>query len=256
MKKIILLTALVASFNAFANSVYKPQVVMPETLTTVDVSNKDFNYFTCTNGQAVDFVKSKEKAFTVSYTNNGKGFLVKFSLKKNTLTQETLYNSEPVELILTCGEQNYELLLRPTMSDMKKIILGGPNANPIKENIALFRGKDLEDAAHLLALQVILESAENPLPYSYAVTPAPKDIAMDFYMIDGIALRPIKNVKVEGIGIRATEYQIFALRDIKLQEDMFLKTPLGDNIFTVTLADLNLTKGQQTTLVINHLENY
>ncbi|MFZ3461471.1 TraK domain-containing protein [Vibrio harveyi] len=257
----IAVTLAVASFSALAN---EPVTVQPEKITNVVMSNKDLNRVVCTNGGAVDFLVSEEKPINVGYTSDGKAFTVKFSVNTNTVTGERRYVTTPVEAVFVCGSESFEMIIEPKMVDMRKIKLGSESqADSIKENMALFRGMEMEDAAQLLSTQIILESANNPLPYSYTIKPAPKDLSSTWFnLVDGIVLRPIRDVKVDGVGLRATEYQMLAKRNVSLNETDFLITPLGENIISITTdldanyKNLYMKRGQQATLIIGHLENY
>jgi hypothetical protein len=65
-----------------------------------------------------------------------------------------------------------------------------------------------------------------------------------------IKIKKIRDVLVDGTGLRASHYTILADTNVMLDELMFLKPSFGSNIFTVTLEALHLSKGMQTTLVI------
>ncbi|WP_042857957.1 type-F conjugative transfer system secretin TraK [Dickeya sp. NCPPB 3274] len=231
--------------NSSAESV---QRVLPETSTTVTLSNRDANRLVCESGEAVSPVWSTEKPVDVKIGADHKSFYVKFKILRGD--SGTVYYSEPTELYLTCGNSTFELVINPKYEDRKKVLLGSATANNIKENQKVFSGLALEEAALQLTVTVLKDATESGpgLPDTFAQ----KKFSDGWTRLSSVPVEfsKVREISVEGVGLRATQYSIRALRAVTLDEKMFLSTYFGRNIFAMTLESLALAAGETSALVV------
>ncbi|WP_233981898.1 TraK domain-containing protein [Pectobacterium versatile] len=225
------------------------QRVLPETSTTVTLSNRDVNRLVCESGEARAPVFSTEKPMTVDVGEDSKTFYVKFKF----LSGDTgnVYYSEPTELYVTCGNSTFELVINPKYEDRKKVLLGSATANNIKENQRAFSGLALEEAALQLSISVLKDATESGagLPDTFSQ----KKINENWFrMTNGlpVEIKKEREVSVEGVGLKSIQYSVRALRNVTLDEKMFLNTSFGRNILSITLESLTISTGEKTSLVI------
>jgi len=254
MKGIIVGTVLVAS--CMTHTVQAVQV-LPEIPATIELSNRDVNRLVCANGGPLSNpVFSIEKPLTVVPGADGRSYYVKFKALQDNATMDLKYYSEPTELYLTCGKSVFELVIKPSYVDRKTITLGSDTVDRIHQNQELMGSMALEESAVMLATAIIKDAKDqDPLPTSFTERPA-KAQGWVTGLTDrmgrpvAVKIKKIRDVLVDGTGLRASHYTIYANTNVMLDELMFLKSSFGSNIFTVTLEALHLSKGMQTTLVI------
>lgn len=231
--------------------------VLPETPTSIELSNRDVNRLVCANGGPLSNpVFSSEKPITVTAGADGRSYYVKFKVLQDNATMDLKYYSEPTELYLTCGKSVFELVVKPIYEDRKTVTLGSDTADRMQHNQEMMGSMALEESAVMLATAIIKDAKEqDPLPTSFTERPAKRsEWVSGFTDRNGrpvaIKIKKIRDVLVDGTGLRASQYTILAQTNVMLDELMFLKPLFGSNIFTVTLEALHLSKGMQTTLVI------
>lgn len=254
MKRMLTVIALIASGSALAAPATQ---VLPEIPSTIELSNRDVNRMVCANGGPLSNpVYSQEKPLVVEPGADGRSYFVKFKVLQDNATMDLKYYSEPTELYLTCGKSVFELVIKPSYVDRKTIILGNDTADRMHQNQELMGAMSLEESAVMLATAIIKDAKDqDPLPTSFTERPA-KNNGWVSGLTDrsgrpvAVRIRKVRDVLVDGTGLRASHYSIIADTNVMLDELMFLKPTFGSNIFTVTLEALNLSKGMQTTLVI------
>lgn len=254
MKALVIGVALAASgMSCFTHATQ----VLPEIPATIELSNRDVNRMVCANGGPLSNpVFSEEKPLTVQPGSDGRSYYVKFKVLQDNATLDLKYYSEPTELYLTCGKSVFELVIKPAYVDRKTITLGSDTVDRIHQNQELMGSMALEESAVMLATAIIKDAKnQDPLPTSFTERPAKQHGWVSGFTDRkgrpvAIKIKKIRDVLVDGTGLRASHYTILADTNVMLDELMFLKPSFGSNIFTVTLEALHLSKGMQTTLVI------
>lgn len=255
MRLFVLLLGLL-SVSAWAADT-ETQRVLPEVASTITLSNRDVNRLVCANGGPVSSpVYSDEKPVQVLAGKDGRSYYVKFRVMSDNVTGDQKYYGEPTELYVTCGKSVYELVIHPTYSDRQTVYLGNDTADRMHANQELMGAMSLEEAAVMLSMAVIKDAKDqDPLPTSFTSRPVTSPRwATGLTDKQGrpvaVHIKKVRDVLVDGTGLRASHYLIQADANVMLDELMFLSPSFGSNIFTVTLEALYLHKGMQTTLVI------
>lgn len=252
MKKIALLLFAFSSVT-FADI----QRILPEVSTSIELSNRDVNRLVCANGGPLTpGVYSEEKPIIVQQGQDGRSYYVKFKVLQNSETLDNRYFSEPTELYLSCGKSVFELVIKPTYTDAKTVWLGNNVADKMHENQELMGAMSLEEASIMLATSIIKDSNQrDALPSSFTEIKS-QNAPWVTGLTDkqgrpvAVKIKKVRDVLVEGTGLRASEYTISADSNVYLDELMFMKREFGTNIFTITLEQLAVSKGMKTTLVV------
>ncbi|CDT76412.1 TraK domain-containing protein [Vibrio crassostreae] len=233
------------------------QKVIGNSLSPIELSNRSVNDVLCENGTAIDYFVSESVPIIITKIPDGSGWIVTYEYLQNKNNPiEIRYFSEEQEVYFICSTGTFKTSIKPVHEKSKTVILSDGGGNKIHTNLEFVRGRDIEEVAVEFALKVINDNGSGiGIPDSYTIKPAPSSIRKWHQgIVGGVTLRPERSIKIDGVGLRADEFTIKAERDIELRHVNFLKTPLGGNIFTVTIEDTRLIKGEKTTVVITHLE--
>lgn len=233
------------------------QRVLPEVASTIQLSNRDVNRLVCANGGPVSSpVYSDEKPIVVMAGKDGRSYYVKFRVLQDSVTNDQKYYGEPTELYVTCGKSVYELVIHPSYVDRQTVYLGNDTADRMHANQELLGSMSLEEAAVMLSMAVIKDAKDqDPLPTSFTSRPVSTPrwatgLTDKQGRAVAVHIKKVRDVLVDGTGLRASHYLIKADANVMLDELMFLSPSFGSNIYAVTLEALYLHKGMQATLVI------
>jgi len=233
------------------------QKVIGNSLSPIKLSNRSVNDVLCQNGDAIDHYVSESVPIVITKIPDDSGWIVTYEyLQNENNPTEIRYYGEEQEVYFVCSTGTFKTSIKPVHEKSKTVILSDGGANRVNSNIKAIRGRDIEEVAVEFALKVINDNGSGiNIPDSYTIKQAPKSLQKwHDNIIGGVSLRPERSIKIDGIGLRADEFTVKANRSVQLKHVNFLKTPLGGNIFTVTIEDVRLIKGQKTTVVITHLE--
>ena len=218
------------------------QVIQPESATVIEMSNRDMNRIYCQNGAVNDVHHSEEKP--VKITQDGKNAFVKFLIEVNPMTGEKKYASQSIEAYIVCDGAVYSLIMKPKNVNSKTVQLGSVDTNKIYENIKTLGSLPEEERA----LKLTLEALKDEMPESYTVKVNTTDLKIK--VIPDTVITRRRDIKVDGLDLELTEYNVRAENDVQLHEQMFLNSVFGNNIFAVTIENHKLKNNQMTRLFI------
>jgi len=239
----VLLLSLSASV-ALANR----QTLTADTTQGVALSNRDINRVVCAEGAISDVFYSEEKGMLVEV--KGQNAFVKFLIRKQAGLNQ--YVNQTAELHIVCAGEVYTLVANPQPIVTQTVYLSGGLKTRIKDNLRLFRAMAKEE--QLLQLTQAVYRDEIPETYqvqrfSSTITVSPKAPDM-IALYASIQLTKLKEVRVEGLGYRATEYAILAKAPVALLESDFAQPSFGSTIAAITVTPLQLNSGQIGRLII------
>jgi len=217
------------------SSSIKAEVILPEVVTPVQMSNRDMNRIVCTSGDINDAYFSAEKGVTVK--NEGSSSYVKFLIKPDVYGQQ--YVVARTELYVVCDGDVYTLMVSPRDIPGQTVRLSSGRRNSIGKNVELLGGLAEEERA----VNLTMGALQDDIPSSFEVVES-KTLVWINHIFRDISVAKRREIQVEGFDLYLTEYGVKAKRDITLNETLFLNTFFGNTIFAVTLDNQNLKKGQ------------
>lgn len=237
----LLAFASVISGQAHAQSI----TALPDQTSSIRLSNRDINHVVCQGGEIEDVKFSAEKAIAVERA--GSDAWIKFLVKEvdsEGLPTRT-YATGPSEFFITCNGAVYPLYAEPSDIPAQTIILVPGSRQRAQANAELL-GPLVEEER---AVSITLSLLQDRVPASFSeVAPAGRDFALPTLPGTGIAER--RRISIDGAGLSASEYLIRVTADQQLDERAFLVSPLGPNIFAVTLDRNDLKAGDTAKLVV------
>ncbi len=207
--------------------------VRAESVTAVEMSNRDVNRIVCSDGLINDAFFSEEKGIMVQ--NDGRNSFVKFLIKRDGISPDA-YASHRAEFYVVCGGQVYTLMVTPKDIIGQTIRLMPGASERIADNLAVFGPQVEEDRAVSLTLSVIQDRIQDS--FRLAET-AIEDLNWVEDLIPDSRIAKRRDVHVEGIGLMLTEYWIRPKRDMLFDEGMLLDPHFGHSIFAITFESLN-----------------
>ena len=232
------ITAVVALSLIWATNVQAAGSVPPEVPTPVELSNHDINRIVCP-GAMNDLIFSKEKGMIGHFSGNNA--FIKF--KVEDAGDEYIYADTASELFAVCNGAVYTLIVTPTDIPSVTLRLSSPMGNRLKKNIAHYKNLPLEKQV----LQIIQEAYNQAYPSSYRVTNTKNLIAL----APDVETTCIKNVDVDGVGLRLRQYQVKALSPrVELDEKLFLTPAVGSSILAVAVENHNLVLNATTRVFV------
>lgn len=237
--KALLAVVSLAAVGAAANA----EVIKPEVVTPVEMSNRDVNRVVCTTGNINDVYYSQEKGVTV--TNDGRNAYVKFLIKNDGIDEShvTIRN----ELYIVCNGDVYTMMVTPKDIPGKTYRLSSGLTNAMFDNVELLGPMAEEERALYLTLAVL----KDDMPESFREVKQrqySKDWRND--LIQGAVVSQERTVEVDGMGLFLTEYYVKADRALYLKESDFLQRYFGENIFAITVEPLSLKAGQTARVFV------
>ena len=207
--------------------------VRAESITAVEMSNRDVNRIVCSDGLINDAFFSEEKGIMVQ--NDGRNSFVKFLIKHDGINPDA-YASHRAEFYVVCGGQVYTLMVTPKDIIGQTIRLMPGASDRITDNLAVFGPQVEEDRAVSLTLSVL----QDRIPDSFRLTEtAVKDLKWLEDVMPNARIAKRRDVHVEGIGLTLSEYWIRPKRDMLFDEGMLLDAHFGHSIFAITFESLN-----------------
>jgi hypothetical protein len=211
----------------------------------------------CRSGKAIDFFVSDGLPVEIQMIPDESGWMFNILYEVSSLGNRR-YFSESFEAYFVCTTGTFKATITPDLTTSKTIWLGSGAEKDIQKNIDKINSQDIETFVADLGTQIISDNGKgHMLPDSYTIKPSPSALSKwHDNIVDGLAIKPVRSIKIDGTGITAIEYEIKALRLWKPYKPhvSFLQTPLGGNIFAISMEDEVLKKGQRSTVVIMHLE--
>jgi len=240
------LAVMLVSLPALAHT----QVVKPDVVTPVEMSNRDINRVTCVDGAINDAFFSQEKGIVVE--NNGNNSFIKFLIQDDGLNQE--YVSSRSEFYLVCAGEIYTLMVSPKDIPGQTIRLSTGAKNRIKDNQELLSPLPDEERAVYLTMAAL----EDDIPDSFSVSTNTNSEWVS-RMTAGkpntqLALR--RTIRVDGLGLSLKEFLVRTSTTTTFSETDFLSSAIGESIFAVTMDPLSLEPGQVGRLFVVSKEGF
>lgn len=247
MRKLLtILVMATAVMPTFAHT----QTVRPDVVTPIEMSNRDINRVTCTDGAINDAFFSQEKGIVVE--NSGNNSFVKFLINDSGHSME--YVTARSEFYIVCGGNIYTLMVTPKNISGQTIRLSTGSKAKIEDNQKLLSPLPDEERAIFLTLAALRDD----IPDSFTVT----DEAGDRWLSDrtpskpGTKLSLRRSIRVDGMGLKLKEYLVKTHTGATFSETDFLATQIDDSIFAVTMDPLRLEPGQIGRLFVISKEGF
>lgn len=220
--------------------------VSPETVTEVNFSNRDVNRVVCSNGNINDAFFSAEKG--IQLTTSGSNAFVKFQIREDGYSSS--YVTVRSEFYIVCDGTVYTLMVTPKEIPGQTVHLSSGTTKNIQKNIELLSPLPDEERAVMLTMKAL---EDNSIPESFTITPNanPSFVSSPIRGTD-VALR--RTIRVEGMGLKLSEYYIRANQKILFNETDFLSPAFGSNIFAVTVDPQQIAPGQTGRVFIVNRE--
>ena len=206
-----------------------------------------------------DIVLSTEKGVTSK--SDGSNAFIKFKIRKNSVTGDMSYITEPVELYVMCGSEGdtYTLIAQPKNITAQTIQLIS-NKPDIRKNHSAFKDMPLERKA----LEIIRQAYNGEFPDSYTVKHVEKEWSLSIPRGKGkkaavdakapnVRAKMTRIVEIEGEGLLLKEYALklmddYPEKEIKVSEKMFLVPELASSPVALALDPLMIGKKYDTRL--------
>jgi len=211
-------------------------IVKPERATEVVMSNIDVNRIVCDSGKISDIFYSEEKGVVV--TSSGRDAFVKVKMKRKVGSGELIRPVLNIDLHVVCDGSVYTIIgaLKPVPSQTIRLKSASRN---IKENIKILGAMPEEKR-----LQWIIRAAyKNDYPDSFIV----KDVNRPFGDAGSVYLDIKRTIRIDGLGLKLTEYEATASVSTMIHESLFLQPEFGKHIVAVSLdmERMKLDAGQK-----------
>lgn len=218
---------------------------LPGQTSSVRLSNHDLNHVVCEGGEIEDVRYSTEKAISVERA--GADAWIKFLVKEleSEGAATRTYATAASEFFVSCNGAIYPLYAEPSDIPAQTVILVPGAPQRARANADLLGPLVEEERAVSITLSMLLDR----VPESFAeVAPEARDIVLA--SLPQLSLHERRRIAIDGSGLSASEYLVRASADQQLDERAFLASPLGSNIFSVTLDRSDLHAGDTARLVI------
>ncbi len=222
--------------------------VPPETTTPVILSSTDVNRIVCTAGEINDVFYSKEKGMTI--VNKGRNAFVKYLIRVKGEAQTLV--AQPSEIHLVCAGEVFTLIAKPLPGQARTVRLASGIKERIQKNIERMGAMPFEEKV----IRLTRAAYQDEIPEGFAVKTMtsrvevkPQEAALKQIFA---ALEVIKRrvIRVEGLGMRLSEYTVKSQQAVELHETDFLEKAFGAEIAGVTVQPLNLEPGSQGRVLI------
>lgn len=234
----------VESNKGFSASIPLPDVIHPEKVTWVDISQTDANRLVCSGGKIVpeDVVYSKEKGVVIQVSKNGYEAYLKLQAVQNIDTKEVEYPKNPVEIYVSCGGETYGFIGRPKRIPSKTIYLVSRTKKIDKGRKTSLTTTEVDKAVIEIWKNVFLNSIP---PAWEQVRPKKVNIDLGFSVI-----QPLRAWTIPGVGVLVRELVVTAKTKAIVKETDLLRADLVVNPIGISVDKHNLAKGEKTRAVI------
>ena len=218
---------------------------LPDQTSRIRLSNHDINHVVCHGGDIDDVKFSAEKQITVE--KGGSDAWIKFLVKEtdDAGTVTRAYVTTPSEFFVSCNGADYPLYVEPADIPAQTVVLEPGAAQKARDNEALL-GPLVEEER---AVSITLALLQDRVPASFSeVAPTARDITLP--TLAAARLHERRRIAIDGAGLSASEYLVRVAAAQKLDERAFLVSPLGADIFAVTLDRTDLRAGDTARLVV------
>jgi len=224
-------------------SILSAETIMPEEVTRISLSNTDTNRVVCSNGLMNDVFFSTDKISEVPL--NGRFGHIKFPVLKRG--EELSYVTKSSEFHFICDGLAYTIIAEPKAITSKVIYLGDSRIDTANTNLTLMGHMPLEEQG----IYVTVKALTNELPDSFVVEPVSSlDIDWMSDVVDNTSIALVRQIRVEGLGIRLKEYVVKSSQSQYLDERLFIKPQLSRSISHITLDNQHVEPGQSARLFI------
>lgn len=202
--------------------------VTPEHATKVLLSNRDVNRVVCDSGRVDDVFFSSEKGVVAETV--GANVFVKLQMQKRPGDDAVLLAHDDADLFVVCNGEVFSMIgeLKPVPSQTVRLKAGAGDA---KKNLALMTGMPFEKKV----LYVLEHAYRDEYPESFTVHDKSEPVGtLGHGFVD-----VIKEVDIEGVGLRLKVYQFTANAPTRLAEADFLQPVFGEHIAGVSVDSEN-----------------
>lgn len=238
--------ALLAFATVLAGPVEAQSITaLPDQTSSIRLSNHDINHVICQGGAIEDVRFSAEKAISVERA--GADAWIKFLVKEVETegVPTRTYASAPSEFFVTCNGAIYPLYTEPSDIPAQTIILAPGATQRAQANADLLGPLVEEERAVSISLSMLQDRV--PASFSELATGSP-DLTLP--ALAGATLHERRRISIDGAGLSASEYLVRVSAAQHLDERVFLVSPLGANIFAVTLDRTALSAGDTARLIV------
>jgi conjugal transfer pilus assembly protein TraK len=240
-RRAALALACAASAPAFAQTI----TALPDQTSSIRLSNRDVNHIVCVGGEIEDARFSAEKGLTIERA--GADAWVKFLVREvdDAGIVTRTYVTTPTEIYVSCNGAIYPLYAEPAEIPAQTVTLVPGAPQRARANDSLL-GPLVEEER---AVSITLAMLQDRVPASFSEV-APVAGRLSLADLPGVTLVERRRLAVEGAGLSASEYLASAERTVTLDERAFLDRALGEDIFAVTIDQLNLAPGASARVIV------
>lgn len=213
--------------------------ILPEKMTTVEMSNSDVNRITCP-GPIEDLIFSSEKGLDGNFV--GDNAFIKFKIAKKG-TDKT-YSSVPSELFVACQGKIYSLIVTPKRIPSATIRLSPGKEDVMKKNMTEFEGMPFEKKV----LRLLKQAYKSRFPDSYLV----RSVNLKIEVAPDLEVILKRVVDIEGEGFRIKEFVVSpkGVQRVEINEKLFLKRNVGEKIAAIAIDEHVLKNGKSTRVFV------
>jgi len=199
------------------------QVALPEVVQKAVMSRSDVNRIVCSE-PIKDVIFSEEKGVISKFYGNSA--YIKFTFDQ--LGDVAVYNKNPVELHVICGNTTYTLVAVPMPVPPQLIRLGSGKASNARENATMFK----DSTTNKQIRELLLRAYKNDFPESFSVSKH----ATPIHLFRDLDITLVRTTTVDGEGVLVKEFQVISkVNGIELKEKHFLRRELSGNPGAIAL---------------------
>lgn len=221
-----------------------PDVVHPERVVWIDISQTDANRIVCTEGDIVpeDVVYSKEKGVLVQVAKNGYEAYLKLQAVEDVATNKIEYPKSPVEIYVSCAGETYGFIGRPRAIPSKTIYLVSHTKRINRSRKASLKTNEIDKAVIEIWKNVLL----NQIPQAW------EEIQSKKLRVDSgdAIIKPLRSWIIPGVGVLVRELVITAKVNTVFKEVNLLRADVTVNPIGITVDRHSLSAGERTRAVI------
>lgn len=220
------------------------QVLKPERISKVELSNTDMNRVVCENGPINDIFFSQEK--WIETHSKGRNGFIKFNFVDDGMNQH--YVSKRSEFYIVCDGEVYTLMVSPKAIPGVTLTLSPGKSDQLKKSVELFGSMPFEKRILELTKRAYLDQPGEGI----IKTRIEGDRIPIRTLSPLFDLTPHQTWSMEGMGIVLTEYLVTARAKVTLSEKALLKPELGSDIHALTITQHELSPRQVSRLLVVH----